>query len=249
MLQHWYDYAAPLLWLLADLPGELQTRAQVSQQFLERYGDQIPEKQHEIIESYGKERWYVWLDWARDDLKKMGFMDASAPGVWRITQSGRDWMAANPGESNVLRRGGRRSVGDERPERPAAAVVPQGITLEMLEQTREVMPADQFRQIWGGIYEQVLAEERRKAITPVNDRFLAERARVIVQRVQDFLQGRSNESPKSETVCDWIFTCYILDLFREGAALWRYVNKDEVNAWQYERTAKFSAACRTRVGL
>ena len=141
------------------------------------------------------------------------------------------------------------------PSRPVTTVssiwpvVPSGITLEMLEQTRQMMPPDQFRQIWGGIYDQVLAEERRKAITPVNDRFLAEKARVIVQRVQDYLQGRSTESPKSETVCDWIFTCYNLELYREGAALWRYVNKDEVNAWQYERTAKLSAACRARTGL
>ena len=78
---------------------------------------------------------------------------------------------------------------------------------------------------------------------------LLERIRPLVQRIQDFLQGRGNESPKSEIVCDWIFICYTLELYREGAALWRYVNKDEVNAWQYERTAKFSTACRARVGL
>lgn len=148
-----------------------------------------------------------------------------------------------------LRRGTRRSVRGEPPERSTISIVPQGVTLEMLEQTRQAMSADQFRQIWGGIYEQVLAEERRRAITPVSDRLLAEKARAIVQRIQDFLQGRSTESPKSETVCDWIFVCYNLELYREGAALWRYVNKDDVNAWQYERTAKFSTACRARVGL
>ena len=51
---------------------------------------------------------------------------------------------------------------------------------------------------------------------------------------------RERHTPKSEVVCDWIFTCYTSGFYcREGAALWRYVNKDEVNSWQYERTAKF----------
>lgn len=132
---------------------------------------------------------------------------------------------------------------------PIPITPPAGITLEMLEQTRQVMPADQFRQIWGEVYDQVLAEERRKAITPVNDRYLLDRVRLVVQRIQDFLQGHGNDSPKSEVVCDWVYFCYTLELHREGAALWRYVNQDEVDALKYERTAKFSAACRTRVGL
>lgn len=132
---------------------------------------------------------------------------------------------------------------------PAVVAPPPGITLEMLESTRQSMPTDEFRRIWGNVYDRLIAEERAKAITPVNDRYLLERMRPLVQRIQDFLQGRGNESPKSEVVCDWIFICYTLELFREGAALWRYVNKDEVNAWQYERTSKFNAACRARVGL
>jgi hypothetical protein len=247
MLQHYKDYAVPLLRLLVELPGGWGTRADVSQQFLERHRDEIPERQFEVIARIGEQRWYVWLDWARDELKKMGLMDASKPGLWRITQAGRDWLAANPSESHVERPRPARSLGREPAERPGATVVPRGITLEMLEQTRQVMSPDQFRQVWGAIYDQIVAEERRKAITPVNDRFLAEKTRVIVQRVQDFLQGRSTESPKSETVCDWIFICYNLELFREGAALWQYVNKDETNPWQYERTMRLSAACRARV--
>jgi hypothetical protein len=134
-----------------------------------------------------------------------------------------------------------------RSPQPTTAV-PPGITLEKLERIRQVMTVDEFRQDWGDIYDQLLAAERARAVTPLNDRYLLERIRPLFQRIQDFLQGRGNESPKSEVICDWIFICYTLEMFREGAALWRCVNKDEVNAWQYERTAKFSTACRTRVG-
>jgi len=131
---------------------------------------------------------------------------------------------------------------------PAPTVLPTGITLDKLERIRLVMSADDFRHDWGDTYDQLLAAERARSITPIIDRDLLERIRPLVQRIQDFIQGRGNESPKSEVVCDWIFICYILELYREGAALWRYVNRDEVDALKYERTAKFSAACRTRVG-
>jgi len=131
---------------------------------------------------------------------------------------------------------------------PCPLVPPTGITLDKLERIRSVMPADEFRRDWSDIYDQLLAAERARFITPVIDRDLLERIRPLVQRIQDFIQGRGNESPKSEVVCDWIFICYILELYREGSALWHYVNRDEVDALKYERTAKFSAACRTRVG-
>jgi hypothetical protein len=52
----------------------------------------------------------------------------------------------------------------------------------------------------------------------------------------------------TEKISETTVICYTLELHREGAALWRYVNKDEIDAWQYERTAKFSAACRARAG-
>ncbi len=135
------------------------------------------------------------------------------------------------------------------PPMPVSVGTLGGITLDKLERIRQVMAADEFRRDWGDIYDQLLAAERAKAITPINDRYLLERIRPVIQRIQDFLQGRGNESPKSETVCDWIFLCYTAELHREGAALWRYVNQDEVNPWQYERTAKFSTVCRVNAGL
>lgn len=132
---------------------------------------------------------------------------------------------------------------------PADTTPLPGITLEMLERIRHVMSPEEFRQDWGELYDRLATEERAKWITVVTDKQLVERTRAIVQRIHGFLQGSSTDAPKSETVCDWIFICYTLELHREGAALWQYVNKDEVNTWQYERTAKFSAACRARAGL
>jgi hypothetical protein len=133
-------------------------------------------------------------------------------------------------------------------ERPPIAMPPD-ITLEKLERIRQLMPQDQFRQDWGEFYEHLLTEERAKAITPLNDRLLVNRVHPVVQRIQEFLQGRSSEAPNSEVVCDWIFLCYTLELYREGAALWQYVSSDEVDAWHYQRTLKLSTACRAKASL
>ena len=128
-----------------------------------------------------------------------------------------------------------------------AAATPSGISLEMLELTRRAMSADQFRQVWGPIYEQLLAEERAKAITTLTDASLKDLVRKPVRRIQEFLQGRGNDSPKSEEICDWIHFCYTLELYREAAALWLYVSPEEVHPWQYERTKRVAAVCRTKI--
>lgn len=247
------DYAIPLLRLLADLPRGRGTREEVERLFFQRFGSEIPREHLEVVPS-GPERWTKHLGWVNWDLKNLGLTDAPERGVWRITQAGREWLGEHPGATRVSsppQRSQRAGLAKEpRATTPSGVVAaPSGITLDKLERIRQVMSADEFRRDWGDTYDQLLAAERAKAITPAGDRYLLDRIRPLVQRIQDFLQGRSTESPKSETVCDWIFICYNLELFREGVALWRYVNQDEVNSWQYERTAKLSAVCRTKIGL
>jgi hypothetical protein len=253
------DYEVALLHTLADMPGGQGKPSAVYEAMDHRYHDRIP-AEHMLPVAPGREaKWQNLTAWARNELKKRGLLDAPAYGIWRITQAGTEWVAQNP---DALRLGGemRKPSGDARdmsPARPASSepksrrptAMVSGLTLEKLERIRQFMPADEFKRDLGDIYDQLLAEERARAITSANDRYLLDRIRPLVRRIQDFLQGRGNETPKSEVMCDWIFICYTLELHREGAALWRYVNKDEVDAVKYERTAKFSAACRTRASL
>jgi hypothetical protein len=245
------DYRVPLLRLLANMPGGGGTKREALERFWERYESYIPPADREEVPSGGGViRWMNKVAWCRADLTDLGFVDRSTRNVWTITQAGRDWLAQNPDATHVDR-AQRSSAGiasRAAPVRRRAPVLPPGITLEKLERIRQIIPLQEFRQDWGDLYDYLLAEERARAITPVNDKLLANRVRPLVQRIQDFLQGRGNDTPKSEVVCDWIFVCYNLELFREGAALWQYVNKDETNPWQHERTMRLSAACRTRIG-
>ena len=116
----------------------------------------------------------------------------------------------------------------------------------MLEQTRKGMPADQFRQVWGKLYDELLAEERAKAITQITQTELGRRARRWLDGVHAFLQGKE-ASPSSEVLCDWIHFCYTLKLYREAAALLPYVREDEVDPAVYKRASRVAQTCRGRL--
>lgn len=246
------DYYVPLLRLLAEQPDGTGRSRDVVQLLGARYRDRIPARDFEGLPSNPKEpRWANRVAWARQALKDMGFVDAPAWGVWRITPAGRYWLAQHPDATHLSSTTRQQRAGPSPSNRTASSArskttIPAGLTLDLLEQTRQAMPADQFQQIWGAIYQALLAVERAKAITTLTDSSLKERAGKPVRRIHAFLQGRGNDAPKSEEVCDWIHFCYALELYREAVALWQYVNQDDVHSWQYERTKKVAAVCRTR---
>lgn len=61
--------------------------------------------------------------------------------------------------------------------------------------------------------------------------------------IHSFLSGKSEQSPTSEKICDWVTLCYSLELFSEGKELFSCVDPVEVNDWYYERTRKMARLC------
>jgi hypothetical protein len=248
------DYFVPLLRLLAEeFPDGAKTHA-VCQGFFQRYRDQIPPHHTDRTVTDGSEPWEVNVRWSRNTLCRAGLMDDSLRGYWRLTQTGKEWLAQHPDASH-LDAGivGRYRSDVSRPRSPVVrtrkeAVAPFGLDIAMLEQTRQAMPDEQFRRVWGALYDQLLAEESAKVITPVTAKSILASARQQIRRIRDYLKGCASDSPKSEELCDWILFAYTFELHREAAALWRYVRQDEANPWQFERTKKLVMACRTRVG-
>ena len=104
-------------------------------------------------------------------------MDSPDRGVWRITEAGRQWLQNNP-EATRLEPG--RSTRRTRSRRRRAAA-PPGVTLEQLKATKAVMPPDQFRQVWGELYDQLLAQERARSKTTISNRELGTRARAVLR--------------------------------------------------------------------
>jgi hypothetical protein len=248
------DYFVPLLRLLADEFPDGAKTSTVCKRFLQRYRDQIPPHHTDHTVTDGSEPWEVNVRWSRNTLCRAGLMDDSVRGYWRLTQTGKEWLAQHP-DASQLDAGivGSHRSGVTRPRSPVVrirkeAVAPSGLDISMLEQTRQVMPAEQFRRVWGALYDKLRAEESAKVITQVTDKGILLSARQQIRRIQEYLKGHTADSPKSEELCDWILFAYTFELHHEAAALWQYVRQDEVNPWQCERTKKLVMVCRTRVG-
>jgi len=138
-----------------------------------------------------------------------------------------------------------RPAAPTRRSRRRRTAAPPGITLEQLKAIKAVIPPDQFRQILGELYDQLLAEERARAKTPISNRELGKRARTVLREVHDFLDGKTSAS--SEKAYNWMQFCYALGLYRETAALFAHVFQDDLPEWAYERARKMAEACRARI--
>ena len=245
------DYYVPLLRILADLPKGAATAQEVVARFLDRYGNYIAAEHREHLSSNPDiAKWESNIHWARNKLRMLGFLDTSHRGIWKLSDAGRRWLEENPEallleQANKSRRGPR-AANPARTSHAEPTQPPPGVSLEMLEQTKQVMGEDVFRQVWGALYDQLVAAERAKAITSVSDRDLLQAARQQVRQIQDYLQGHNGNRPSSEQLCDWIHFCYQFSLYREAAALFTLVNPDDVNPWYLERTRKIAAASRSR---
>ena len=235
------DYDVPLLRLLSALEGGQGQAGEVTRLFGEHYKDNIPADHHELL-SRGQCKWWDYVRSARNHLKDRGLLDAPASGIWRITEAGRQWLQNHP-EATRLEPGRRPRRTRSRRSRVAA---PPGVTLEQLKATKAVMPPDQFRQIWGELYDQLLAQERAHSKTRISNRELGTRARAVLREVHDFLDG--NAAASSEKAYDWMQFCYALSMYRETAALFAFVFQDDLPEWAYERARKMAEACRTRIG-
>jgi len=240
-----HDYTVPLLRLLSELPGGQGQASEVCRLFEERYGRRIPEKDRGL-RSGGAIIWENNVHWSRQHLKDYGFLDPSQYGIWKIAEEGRRWLKENPQATRIT---GKRRSGS-RPSRGMASSkapsVPSGITLEMLEQTRKLMPADQFRPLWGVLYDQLVAEERAKAITTITQTELGRRARQRIDEVHAFLQGKNSVAPSGEMLCDWIQFCYALELYREAAALLPFVQETSVDPSIYRRAKRVAEVSRSK---
>ena len=236
------DYSVPLLRLLSTLEGGQGRAGEVTRLFGERYSDDIP-ADHRNIRSNGRPGWADRLrQWVMRGLKEQGLMDSPKPGVWRITEVGRQWLQDHPEATRLYP--------EQYPSRARSrrrqSVAPAGVTLEQLKATRTAMPHDQFRPIWGELYDQLLAQERARSKTSVSSRELGARARAVLNEVHGSLDG--NATASSEKAYDWMQFCYALRLYRETVALFAFVFQDDLPEWAYERARKMAEACRARIG-
>ncbi len=139
-------------------------------------------------------------------MVRAGYMANPEHGTWQITTKGRQWLAEHPNESNIDLGGSDEERTPRRRREPgtkqASELPVSGPSLAMLERTRQIMGDEQFRPLWGTLYDQLVAAERARAISDISDAELAHNAQQHVRRIQKYLQGYSDERPQAEQLCD-----------------------------------------------
>lgn len=247
-----FEYEIALLRLLAKLPGGRGSTDDVCRRFEKEYQHRIPDKDRGE-RSDGNEIWNNNVRWCRNYLKQRGLLDGSQRGIWQITQEGRRWLEENPNATRIPgtpprpeKKGGRKSP--TRSQRPKSeATVSPRFTFEMLEKLRESIPADMFQEMFGEEYAQLLALERAKVITEIDQRELGRRAQSCLDEIHAFLRGQSANAPSAQKLCNWILFCHSLDLYREIPALFQYVRQDEISPGIYQWVKKAVDTYRTKL--
>lgn len=193
------DYTVPLLRLLAQLPGGQGKTQDVLRLFESEYRRRIPSS-HLPLRRDGNPIWNNNVRWCRNALREYGFLDGSVRGVWRITEDGRHWLRENPNAARIEGVPKRKAESPPRSRRTrrgrsSRASPVQGVTIEMLAQTRKLMPPDQFREVWGRLNDQLMAEERGKAVTEITQTELGRRTQRWLDEVHTFLSGKNATPP------------------------------------------------------
>jgi len=247
------EYNLALLRLMAEL-GRAPTSDAV-REFERRLGHLIAPEDRELNPS-GHLRWDWRVRWARQDLVRAGLMGSGGRGIWTITEAGHQWLEDNPNATDLgLPRDTEDNVQGTRGSRSSAAAAGRrkgetrtGVSLEMLEQTRRAMPTEQFRQLWGTLYDQLSAEERARATTSITQAELGSRAMRELERIHSYLRGRHTEQPDARRICLWIEFCYALELHREAASLLPYVDETQVDPAIYEQVRRLGTASKAKLG-
>ncbi|NLF03154.1 MAG: hypothetical protein GX601_19495, partial [Anaerolineales bacterium] len=183
------DYDVPVLRLLAESEdGRLRT-ADLFRLFGERYSHLILEK-HQRRDSRDRTVWQSYVGWSLYELKQCGYAQQAGFGVWIAADVGRQWLNDNPDATRVNRVSRSRAPSRPRTARQTRSATAPPVTIEVLEQTRKLLPAEQFRQLWGPLYDQMLAQERAKAITELSRSELGRRAERWLNEAHAFLRGQ-----------------------------------------------------------
>jgi len=114
MFRNDQDYYAPLLELLASEFPNGGAPKDILARFAERYRDQIPDP-HRTRNASGRERWHMYVRWARQYLVSEGLMDGSQWGRWALTDAGRERVRSGIAVTAQRTKGGPTLNDDGRP--------------------------------------------------------------------------------------------------------------------------------------
>jgi 16S rRNA G966 N2-methylase RsmD/DNA-directed RNA polymerase subunit RPC12/RpoP len=66
------------------------------------------------------------------------------------------------------------------------------------------------------------------------------------RQIDLFLNGQTEEKPGDDTLCEWVEFCYTNGLFKEGAALFHYIDEKGVSSETFQKTKKIAEICKLK---
>lgn len=66
------------------------------------------------------------------------------------------------------------------------------------------------------------------------------------RQIDSFLKGQTEEKPSDDTLCEWVEFCYTNGLFKEGAALFHYIDEKGVSSETFQKTKKIAEICKLK---
>ena len=100
MLENFSDFYLPLMRVLENLPNRTGSSGYVIKAIETQYGDQISPIQFQRNRS-GNLNWIYNVRMCREHLKRKGFLDAPATGIWRLTERGHKWLLDYPNATHL----------------------------------------------------------------------------------------------------------------------------------------------------
>jgi len=196
----------------------------------------------------------VWKNnaaWARARLVKSGKLDGLTPGMWRITEKGRERYQC---EGSSYKQSDYKPV--QRRKTRMTRRNSLRITTRHLAHTSEA--TQEFLQQWGVKEELNLFQHGFKGVRNKYWEFYQKRMRLRADKIlrfvhkhereiKAFLNGKLPGDTSYEQICQWIHFCNLFEMYWEGKELFKMLSKDEIPASLYNWTKKLAEACGLRV--
>ena len=83
--------------------------------------------------------------------------------------------------------------------------------------------------------------------TEIPDHKLLSMFKNEMREIRIFIRGRSNPLPSADKLCFWVWFCYLFGLYREGALIFRKIDRSAATKDLFGAVEKIGLACEARL--
>lgn len=92
------------------------------------------------------------------------------------------------------------------------------------------------------------SRKQTAGFTEIPDHKLLSTFKNEMREIRIFIRGKSNPAPSTDKLCFWIWFCYQFDLYREGALVFRKIDRSAATKDLFGTVEKIGLACEARLG-